>query len=102
MLKSQAEKIMAINPKVMIVGVDVAKKVHWVISLLFFKLLLLVLALLTKSSNLLLLDIMAKLSAVTEKIRNVSTILIVSIALLIFLISLKLICPGLTKYRCVL
>lgn len=30
MLKSQAEKIMAINPKVMIVGVDVAKKVHWV------------------------------------------------------------------------
>lgn len=29
MLKSQVEKIMAINPKMMIVGVDVAKKVHW-------------------------------------------------------------------------
>lgn len=29
MLKSQVEKIMAINPKVMIVGIDIAKKVHW-------------------------------------------------------------------------
>jgi len=30
MNKSQTEKIMAINPKVMIVGVDIAKKTHWV------------------------------------------------------------------------
>lgn len=29
MLKSQVEKIMAINPKIMIVGVDIAKKTHW-------------------------------------------------------------------------
>lgn len=29
MLKSQAAKIMAINPKIMIVGIDIAKKVHW-------------------------------------------------------------------------
>lgn len=29
MLKSQAAKIMAISPKVMIVGIDIAKKVHW-------------------------------------------------------------------------
>ena len=28
MLKSQATKIMAINPKVMIVDIDIAKKVH--------------------------------------------------------------------------
>lgn len=29
MLKSQTEKIMAINPKIMIVGIDIARKVHW-------------------------------------------------------------------------
>lgn len=29
MLKSQAEKVMAINPKIMIVGIDIAKKKHW-------------------------------------------------------------------------
>jgi len=29
MLKSQVEKVMAINPKVMIVGIDIAKKKHW-------------------------------------------------------------------------
>ena len=28
MLKSQVEKVMAINPKIMIVGVDIAKKTH--------------------------------------------------------------------------
>jgi len=29
MLKSQIEKITAINPKIMIVGIDIAKKKHW-------------------------------------------------------------------------
>ena len=29
MLKSQVEKVMAINPKIMIVGIDIAKKTHW-------------------------------------------------------------------------
>jgi len=29
MLKSQIEKVMAINPKIMVVGVDIAKKTHW-------------------------------------------------------------------------
>lgn len=30
MLKSQEEKIKAINPKIMIVGIGIAKKTHWV------------------------------------------------------------------------
>lgn len=29
MLKSQEDKIKAINPQIMIVGIDIAKKTHW-------------------------------------------------------------------------
>ena len=36
MLKSQVEKVMAINPKIMIVGIDIAKKKHWARVLNFF------------------------------------------------------------------
>ncbi len=33
MLRSQVEKVMAINPKIMVVGFDIAKKTHWALIL---------------------------------------------------------------------